>query len=205
MKASETKLQRVIEGTNQYVVPLFQRPYSWDSKEWTVLWDDLVELYEEENPRTHFIGSIVTMPTQSVPEGVAKFLLIDGQQRFTTTFLLLSAIRDKAKLEATGTLAQEIDQTLLKNPFKQGGDAFKLLPTQSDRDAFLSIVRGETCSNDSQIAKGYRFFERKLKMPGVENLEKLKQVIVSNLVLVSIVLDRDDKPRTNCFCTRSAT
>src|SRR2546425_2456780 len=166
MKASETKLQRVIEGTNQYVVPLFQRPYSWDTKEWTVLWDDLVELYEEENPRTHFIGSIVTMPTQSVPEGVAKFLLIDGQQRFTTTFLLLSAIRDKATLEQTGTLAQEIDQTLLKNPFKQANDAFKLLPTQSDRDAFLHIVRGEAFSKDSQIAKGHRFFERKLRTAG---------------------------------------
>jgi uncharacterized protein with ParB-like and HNH nuclease domain len=143
MKASETKLQRVIEGTNQYVVPLFQRPYSWDTKEWSVLWDDLVELYEEESPRTHFIGSIVTMPTQSVPEGVAKFLLIDGQQRFTTTFLLLAAIRDNAKLQETGTLAQEIDQTLLKNPFKQGNDAFKLLPTQScsasDENAGLRI------------------------------------------------------------------
>ena len=88
MKASETKLQRVIEGTNQYVVPLFQRKYSWDTKEWNTLWEDLVELYEEEQPRSHFIGSIVTMPTQSVPEGVAKFLLIDGQQRFTTIFIL---------------------------------------------------------------------------------------------------------------------
>src|SRR5439155_9052850 len=130
MKASETKPQRIIEGTNQYVVPLFQRKYSWDTKEWSTLWEDLVELYEDENPRTHFIGSIVTMPTQSVPEGVAKYLLIDGQQRFTTIFLLLAAIRDKAKLLETGTLAQEIDETLLKNKFKQGNDAFKLLPTQ---------------------------------------------------------------------------
>src|SRR5437899_2383953 len=83
MKASETKLQRVIEGTNQYVVPLFQRKYSWDSKEWNTLWEDLKELYEEDSKRNHFIGSIVTMPTQAIPEGVAKFLLIDGQQRFT--------------------------------------------------------------------------------------------------------------------------
>jgi uncharacterized protein with ParB-like and HNH nuclease domain len=66
MKASETKLQRVIEGTNQYVVPLFQRKYSWDSKEWNTLWEDLKELYEEDSKRNHFIGSIVTMPTQAV-------------------------------------------------------------------------------------------------------------------------------------------
>ncbi|MGC1492199.1 MAG: DUF262 domain-containing protein, partial [Candidatus Acidiferrum sp.] len=112
MKASETKLQRVIEGTNQYVVPLFQRKYSWDSKEWSTLWDDLVELYEEEKPRSHFIGSIVTMPTQSVPEGVAKFLLIDGQQRFTTILILLSVLRDKARTSPSNTLADEIEQTL---------------------------------------------------------------------------------------------
>ena len=41
MKASETKLQPIIEGTKQYVVPLFQRPYSWDKREWKILWDDL--------------------------------------------------------------------------------------------------------------------------------------------------------------------
>lgn len=137
MKANETKPQRVMEGTNQYVVPLFQRTYSWEIKEWNTQWEDLVEWYEEENPRNHFIGSIVTMPTQSVPEGVARFLLIDGQQRFTTIFVLLAVLRDKAKALTTGTRAQEIEQTLLKNPFNQGNDAFKLLPTQGDRESFL--------------------------------------------------------------------
>ena len=37
MKASETNLQQIIEGTKQYVVPLFQRSYSWEKKEWEVL------------------------------------------------------------------------------------------------------------------------------------------------------------------------
>jgi hypothetical protein len=91
-------------------------------------------------------------------------------------------------------MAEEIDNTLLKNPYKQGNDLFKLLPTQSDRDTFLKIVRGEPVGNDSQISRCYHFFESELKKPGIENLEKLKQIIVGKLVLVSIVLDSDDNP-----------
>ena len=76
MQASETKLQQIIEGTKQYVVPLFQRPYSWKKSEWQMLWDDLNELSESDNPRTHFMGSIVTIPTTSIPEGVSKYVKI---------------------------------------------------------------------------------------------------------------------------------
>src|SRR5687767_7232650 len=139
MKASETKFQPIIEGTKQYVVPLFQRPYSWDKKEWDVLWEDLIWLCENEEPVSHFIGSIVTMPTISVPEGVSKFLLIDGQQRLTTIFILLTLLRDVAKSKGNEDLAQEIEQTMLVNPFKKGGDYFKLLPTQIDREAFKAL------------------------------------------------------------------
>jgi uncharacterized protein with ParB-like and HNH nuclease domain len=98
MQASETKLQQIIEGTKQYVVPLFQRSYSWRKLQWQQLWDDILELSTSENPRLHFMGSIVTMPTTSVPEGVTKYTLIDGQQRLTTIFILLCALRDQAKL-----------------------------------------------------------------------------------------------------------
>ena len=95
MKANETTFQHVIEGTKQYIVPLFQRPYCWDKSQWETLWNDLVEMQDSVRPRSHFIGSIVTLQTQSVPEGVPKFLLINGQQRLTTTFILLTLFRDK--------------------------------------------------------------------------------------------------------------
>jgi len=66
MQASETKLQHIIEGTKQYVVPLFQRPYSWEKEEWQALWNDIVELCKAETPRPHFMGSMVTMLAPSV-------------------------------------------------------------------------------------------------------------------------------------------
>lgn len=61
-------------GDEQFVVPLFQRPYSWERKHWEMLWGDLMDLYEEEQPRNHFMGSVVTMPAVSVPEGVTKYV-----------------------------------------------------------------------------------------------------------------------------------
>lgn len=193
MKASETSLQKIIEGTIQYVVPLYQRTYSWETKEWTALWDDLAELCEEETPRKHFIGSIVTMPTQSVPEGVNKFLLIDGQQRMTTTLILLAVIRDRADEMAAGTLGTEIQHTLLRNMFKQGDDTYKLLPTQGDRESFKRIINKEPVEDGTQVEKAYGFFAKKLRKADYD-VTKLKQIIEANLVLVSIVLDRDDNP-----------
>jgi len=193
MKASETNLQPVIEGAKQYVVPLFQRPYSWEKKEWEVLWEDLIWLCENNEPKSHFIGSIVTMPTTSVPEGVTKFLLIDGQQRLTTIFILLTSLRDLVVRSPDSTLAQEIEQTMLVNPFKKGNDYFKLLPTQVDREAFQSLVQRKPINVDCQILKCYQFFERKLKQGTVE-ISALSKVVTSRLSVVSIVLDPDDNP-----------
>ncbi|MBM7867401.1 DUF262 domain-containing protein [Heliobacterium gestii] len=92
MKANETVLTNILEGTKQYIVPLFQRPYTWQKKHWETLWQDIMDLYEDDTRRTHFIGAMVTFPTVSVPEGVAKYLLIDGQQRLTTLAIRSSYI-----------------------------------------------------------------------------------------------------------------
>jgi len=193
MKASETKLQPIIEGTKQYVVPLFQRPYSWTKKEWEILWDDIVELCKVDNPRTHFVGSIVTMPTISVPEGVTKYLLIDGQQRLTTIFILLALLRDKAKNNGEDELSQEINNTLLVNPYKKDTDFYKIQPTQIDRESFQKLIHSESILLKDQIIDAYQFFERKFRQANL-NITTIKKVITNNLSVVSIVLDLDDNP-----------
>ena len=187
MQAKETKLQDIIEGTKQYVIPLFQRTYSWTSKEWEILWKDLLELCESENPRTHFIGSIVNMPTVSVPEGVAKYLLIDGQQRLTTIFILLALLRNKSRELQNQEFADEINNTLLVNPYKKDNDFFKLMPTQVDRIAYMNLINGKPNETDNQLTKAYDFFDKKLKQVHLEH-EKLKKIITSYFSVVSIVL-----------------
>lgn len=200
MKASETHLGKILEGTNQFVVPLFQRPYTWDELRWKALWSDLVELCEDEidvsHAKPHFLGSIVTVPTRSVPEGVSKFLLIDGQQRLTTLQVLLAALRDRAR-GIPGSLAERLDKSHLVNQFEEGSDHFKLLPTQTngDRSAFVAVINGETSPDaESRIAKAYGWFQKKLSSRNCPDPERLAGVILRRLSLVSIVLDRDDNP-----------
>jgi uncharacterized protein with ParB-like and HNH nuclease domain len=194
MQASETKLQRIIEGTQQYVVPLFQRPYSWEKKQWDALWNDLIELYESDNPRPHFLGSIVTMPTNSVPEGVSKYLLIDGQQRLTTIFILLAALRDIAK-QSEERLASEINNKYLINAYEDGLGYYKLQPTQVDRVIFQQIINSEILVDEGGILECYRFFEKKIRQSRSSlELPRIKNVICNNLSLVSVVLSYDDDP-----------
>jgi uncharacterized protein with ParB-like and HNH nuclease domain len=196
MQASETKLQQILEGTRQYVVPLFQRPYSWKVPEWEALWNDILCLCEVDKARPHFMGSIVTMPTTSSPEQVSKYLLIDGQQRLTTIFILLSALRDTVK-HSEEELAKEINDTILVNPFKKknGSDYYKLQPTQVDRMVFHQIINSDSSVNKTGISECYDFFKKKIKkIPSSSELQKIKEVICGSFSVVSVVLNADDDP-----------
>jgi uncharacterized protein with ParB-like and HNH nuclease domain len=121
-------------------------------------------------------------------------LLIDGQQRFTTIFVLLAVVRDKAKATPDSTLCREIEQTLLTNPFKQGNDRFKLLPTQGDRESFLSVCEGRLVSPKTKSREPTDSSSGRSDPPRFSIWKKFMQIIVGQLVLVSKVLERDDNP-----------
>ena len=194
MHASETKIRQLIEGTKQYVIPLFQRPYSWSEKQWKTLWEDVDEQARHAAGRPHFFGSIVTSPAKSVPHGVAKWLLIDGQQRLTSVQVFLAAIRDTAKAAGNKRLSDRITEDLLLNRHEEGDELLRLLPTQDDRPAFRAIVLGSP-PPPGRLTDCHEYFVTKLSKPAMaDRLDAVMTALVDKLSLVGITCDDHDNP-----------
>jgi len=134
-------------------------------RQWRTLWEDIAAFYGRgttDAKSTHFMGAVVTMPARSVPVGVSKFLVIDGQQRLTTIAALLCAIRDE--LSAIDSVRRRIQNHYLTNDGYEGLDFFKLLPTQGDRPAYSLLVQNSSVEvPESQFKKAYAFFRKCLK------------------------------------------
>lgn len=151
VKADEAILRKVLEGENQYLVPLYQRPYQWKTEQWQTLWDDIVELVDDrrENPKAnHFIGSLVLVPVGAAQSAVSisRFLVVDGQQRLTTLTLLLAAIRDYRNAHEKSSTGERIHNTYLTNQYEKGDRHVKLIPTQRDRDAYFAVINRDAHS-----------------------------------------------------------
>ncbi len=189
MHAKETRIKDLLEGTKQFIVPLFQRSYCWEKKQWETFYDDITDLVEKNQNSSHFIGSIVTADEGNNPAGVSRFTIIDGQQRITTILIILLAIRDTTK---DNNLADEIEKTFLLNYYKSGEDQHKLLTSEFDKETYLALINKKDVSDKSLLAKAYLFFKNKISK--FENLGKLKDVLINNLTTVSIVLGKDDNP-----------
>ncbi len=81
-----------LNDTKQFVIPIYQRTYSWTEKQCEQLWDDIIKVSQNEKNPGHFIGSIVSIEKGiNQASGVDQYLVIDGQQRLTTLTLLLYA------------------------------------------------------------------------------------------------------------------
>jgi uncharacterized protein with ParB-like and HNH nuclease domain len=195
MEAREIKVQPLIDGSKQFLLPLFQRKYVWDKIQWEALWKDIYQLYEDDSLKSHFIGSIVTIPMTSIPHGVAKYVLIDGQQRLTTLFILLTVLRDRAFLLQQEKLGDKIND-FVTNRHESDWDYHKLLPTEKDNDrkTFAALINKEEVVYDNQIKKSYAFFDREIRKQNIDT-QRILTVLMQKLSLVSIVLHEEyDNP-----------
>jgi uncharacterized protein with ParB-like and HNH nuclease domain len=199
MKATEAGLLNFLQKSSQFVIPIYQRTYSWTGKQCRELWDDIVRAGSSENIGVHFVGSIVY-----IEQGInqvsqrAPVLVIDGQQRLTTVTLLIEALaRSLGDSEPVdGFSAAKLRHYYLSNPLESADRYFKLLLTQTDNDSLRAIIRdSEQPQNPSlRVTQNFEMFADLL----AERKGNLDAVCrgLAKLVVVDVALDRNyDNPQ----------
>lgn len=191
MDARKGNIYEILNGNKQFLIPVYQRFYSWDVEQCKRLWDDIVQM-QKKKKTGHFVGSIVNIAEQAMPTGVQKYMIIDGQQRMTTLTLLLLALRDYAlqNPQDTSINARRIDNMLLKNEYEVGDERYKLLLTETDREILVQLVEQKPIPEEtrSKLLDNYRFFAQKITDQELLPAEIYESI--GKLQIVNITLDR---------------
>ncbi len=202
MKADAMKLLDFIGKSQekQFVIPIYQRVYSWEKEQCKQLWDDIVKTGGNDQIEGHFIGSIVFVHDGIYTTNYNELLIIDGQQRLTTITLLLIALRDHLNDEdefLEKFSRQKIQKRYLINSDEKGDKKFKLILSESDRDTLLSLIdenRRKPSEPSLKIMENFKFFEEWIR----KNTDKLETIFkgLDKLMVVEISLERDkDNPQ----------
>ena len=197
MKAVDANLLELLKKCTQFVVPIYQRAYSWGEAECDKLWEDVVRAGERNDVAKHFTGSIVYIEKdQGTNTAAEPDLIIDGQQRVTTVTLLLAALAEHLdslpggeREPVNGFAPEKIRGLYLTNVYESDDAYFKLILSKGDRDALKSIIRNAPIPDvESRIPANYRFLQSKISNSGV-GIETICQGL-SKLVVVDVKLTR---------------
>ena len=182
----------------QYCIPVFQRDYAWTEEQCTKLFEDIVIAYKKDRP--HFCGSFVYAPLGS-KKHIDSYIIIDGQQRFTTLYILIKALadsadddRDKDALQRYLYNEDKFDRYGLDEKSK-----LKLKPVKTDNDQLLLLMSGKIEQMDKSrrgiIYHNYMLFMQLIKSFLEESSANSVRMIndgIEKLICADIRLDTDD-------------
>lgn len=152
------------KGTEIFFIPSLQRPYSWEAKKQVNrLWEDILE-----NEEPYYIGSIVSV----LGGGTAgKDQIIDGQQRLTTLYLMLTSLRNFAaaiKTKESKELVLEIENYLIKFRGRNDEGEVRLsFSNDGSNDVYKAIINNEkldTYKSETQkrFIKNFEYISEKV-------------------------------------------
>lgn len=198
MDAKATTLLGFFEENqnNQFVIPIYQRLYSWKKEQCEQLWDDIIKIGGNDKMNGHFIGSILYVLDGNTPS--SPLLIIDGQQRLTTITLLCIALRNRSSDEVKileKFSCKEIENRYLINSDKDGDKKFRLILSESDKDTLLSLIdknKRKPSEPSVKIMENFKLFEEWISRWISKNTGKLETIFkgLEKLMIVWIALDK---------------
>lgn len=174
MRSDVCPLSSVLNQRQQWVVPVYQRHYEWETgqdKQIQKLWDDLkdkaIEYLDKRTPFPHYFGAIIFSEPPNQPYGVVpQRFLVDGQQRITTFQLTLVAIREVARNYQMSQILDAIDAYLYNDRgtamVKPDRERFKLWPSSFDRSLYQNILENRI-NELRKLEKDFFYKNGKLK------------------------------------------
>lgn len=197
MNAKEGYIVRLLDGTDKkFVIPVYQRPYSWKKANCDLLFNDLLEVYRH-NYNSHFFGSLVYVENEL--GGYSEYIIIDGQQRLTTVSLLLLAIRNyiaKNRLDI-GVNPSKITNAYLTDEYAHGAKKLKLKLVQGDDDAYDRLIEQTEPISTNNITVNYNYFYEKISELEEDELKGLYDSILKLMVVnISLKPHNGDDPQT---------
>lgn len=190
MDGHKQYLTDLIEGKlTRFVIPVYQRNYDWKPEQCGRLFDDLVDVAKTKR-KEHFFGSIVSQ----TPRG--ERIVIDGQQRITTVFLLLAAIRTQLRAGVVAStdaeLADDIDEYYLLDKKHKKEQKLRLKLVKSDSDAFGAILNENDGAFilESNVTQNFIYFKSRIASMEV-SVDDFCEAIKS-LCVIDITLDPPD-------------
>lgn len=203
LQAGETTLNKLLNTSRQFIVPIFQRNYSWQKRQYEQLWFDILRASKFKEKQNHFIGSIVYIDMGTPAGRPQQLLLIDGQQRLTTISILLCAIKDyvqKFNLETKLINLAKIKNQFLYNSDEIDEDRYKLLLNVQDKETYIKLIDNTIFTVNkpaTNIIKCYEFFYERIE-DFIKQHGQIDEIYagIFKLSLVSISLDKDsDNPQ----------
>lgn len=193
MEATQSQLLKFLDKAAQFVIPVYQRTYSWTQRECQQLWDDIIRTGHQDHTDAHFIGSIVYIEERlSQVTTRSPLFVIDGQQRLTTVMLLIEALARRVGTNEPidGFSAQKLRSRYLLDPEEQDERRYKLVLTQTDKSSMTALLRQESLPSDASIrvSENFDFFQKQVKQLGDELAPLCRGL--AKLMIVDITLDR---------------
>lgn len=197
MKASSANFLTVIKGPKQFVIPIYQRTYSWQIAQCNKLFNDILRISKDGSSPGHFIGSVVYFQESiHTVSDVPKLLVIDGQQRLTTISIMIAALAEFVRDNQVDidTNFTKLQNYYLLNAEEEGELRYKLLLTRRDKDSLINIIKGVPLGNDAslRVVDNFKFFKEKIN---AENAVDIYNGIM-RLFIVDVALEKDkDNPQ----------
>lgn len=196
MRSLDNQILKLLSNNDiTFFIPPYQRNYEWDEEMCAILFKDIEKV--ANNPNTqHFFGTLIYYAESTILGQPDKYILVDGQQRLTTTMLFLIAARDCI---SDDSLKNTIDSKYLKNNNVSGDVEYKikLKQVESDWKAYKNIILGEHLDeNDkkSTVFKNYKFFKSKLEKLDQNYIRNLIEQGLVNFNIVTIQLEPERNP-----------